>query len=88
MVKKKNIRQRGKISLSRYFRKFNEGDSVAIKREISVGANFPKRLQGRTGVIKGKKGRTYIVKLKDQNLNKEYLIRAIHLNKISQIKSK
>jgi len=88
MVKRKNIRQRGKISLSKYFKKFKEGDFVAIKREISLGANFPKRLQGRTGIVGGKKGRTYIVKLKDQNLNREYLIEAIHLNKINQLKVK
>ncbi|NCN52110.1 50S ribosomal protein L21e [archaeon] len=88
MVRRKNIRLRGKISLSRYFQKFKENDSVAVKREISVGASFPKRLQGRTGVVIGKKGKAYIVKLKDQSKEKEFLINAIHLKKIVSPSSK
>jgi len=82
MARRKNVRLRGKISLSNYFRKFKENDSVAVKREISVGANFPKRIQGRTGIVKGKKGRAYIVKIKDQAKEKEFIIPAVHLKKI------
>jgi len=81
MVRRKNIRLRGKVSLSKYFQKFEENDSVAVKREISVNASFPKRLQGRTGVVKGKKGKAYIIKLKDQAKEKEFLIQPIHLKK-------
>ena len=86
MTKRKGIRLRGKIKLSQYFQKLKKDDSVAIKREISIAASFPKRLQGRTGIIKGKKGRPYLVKLKDNNLEKEYIINAIHLKKIKQVK--
>jgi ribosomal protein L21E len=53
-----------------------------LVREVSLDANFPERLQGRTGVVIGKRGRSYLVKLKDQNKEKEYLIEAIHLKKI------
>ena len=88
MVRRKNIRLRGKVSLSKYFQKFEENDSVAVKREISINASFPKRLQGRTGVVKGKKGKAYIIKLKDQAKEKEFLIQPIHLKKIVSINSK
>jgi len=81
---KKNVRLRGKIRLSEYFKKLKEGDVVAVKREISVVANFPKRMQGRTGIVVGKKGRPYIVKIKDNALEKEYLIEAVHLKKLKQ----
>ena len=83
MVRRENIQLRGKISLSRYFQKFKENDSVAVKREISVNASFPKRLQGRTGIVIGKKGKAYKVKLKDQTKEKEFLINSIHLKKIT-----
>ncbi len=82
MTKRKNIRLRGKLKLSQYFQRLKENDPVAIKREISVIANFPKRLQGRTGIITGKRGRAYIVKIKDFNFEKEHIIEAIHLKKI------
>ncbi len=82
MVQRKAIRTRGKLQFSRYFQEFKEGDSVSVIREKSINSNFPKRLQGRTGQIEGKRGRVYIVKLKDQEKEKRFLIEPIHLKKI------
>ncbi len=83
MVNKKNIRKKGKISLSKYFKKFEKGESVAVTIEQSLNPGFPKRMQGRTGTIEGKKGRAYIVHIKDQNKSKEFLIKPIHLKKLN-----
>lgn len=85
MVRRKQIRSRGKFSFSKYFQNLNEGDSVAIVKEISVDSSFPERLQGRTGVVKGKRGNSYIVSLKDSNKLKEYIVEAVHLKKIKRI---
>ena len=82
MVGKKKVRTRGKLQLSRYFQEFKKGDSVAVVREKSVKSSFPKRIQGRTGRVEDKRGRTYIIKLKDQNKEKKFLIAPIHLKKI------
>lgn len=82
MSKKKPIRSRGKLPLSKYFQKFEKGDRVAVIREKSVNSNFPKQIQGRTGVVKGKRGHSYIVEIKDQNKIKNYIIKPIHLRKI------
>ena len=57
MSKRKKIRTRGKLSLSRYFQELKEGDRVAIAREPSVQSSFPERMQGRTGVVEGKRGK-------------------------------
>ncbi len=86
MVRRKKIRTRGKLSLSRYFQKFKEGDTIAVAKEISLQPRFPKRIQGRTGVVKAKRGRVYMVMIKDQNKEKEYLISPIHLKKIKVLK--
>jgi len=86
MVNKKPFRTRGKLQLSRYFQEFNEGDFVAISREQSIPINFEKRLQGVTGIVEGKRGKAYIVKIKDGNKEKKILIEPIHLKKIKQIK--
>ena len=84
MVRRKNIRLRGKIQFSEYFKSLKNDDTVAVKKEVSVVSNFPERLQGRTGTIKGKRGRAYVVKVRDQGKEKEYLIEPIHLKKLSQ----
>jgi len=86
MTKKKPVRTRGKFSFSRYFQKLREGDSVAVVKEPAVQSSFPVRLQGRTGVVEGKRGKSYIVKIKDQTKEKTFLIEPIHLKKIKQVK--
>lgn len=86
MAGRKDVRTRGKLQLSRYFQKLKAGDSVAVLREVSLVTNFPKRIQGRTGTIVGKRGKAYVIKMKDNAKEKEYIIEAIHLKKIKQIK--
>ena len=79
MARNKKVRTKGKIQLSRYFKKYNERERVAVVRERSIKASFPERLQGRTGIIEGKRGRSYIVKIKDSNKEKKFIIEPIHL---------
>lgn len=88
MVKRKPVRTRGKLKLSRYFQELKKGDRVSVIKEASVGSNFPKRLQGRTGTIESKRGRAYVVKLKDQSKEKLFIIPPIHLKKIKSIEKK
>lgn len=88
MVNKKSMRKRGKVSLSRQFREFKEGDFVAVVREPAVEAHFPKNLQGRTGTIEEKRGRVYLVKIKTYVKEKNFLIEPIHLKKINISKNK
>jgi len=82
MVRGKRIRARGKIPLSRQFQDLKEGDLVTVIREISVASSFPKRLQGRTGVILEKRGKAYIVKIKDVKKEKRFIIEPVHLKRI------
>ena len=82
MVRRKKVRTRGKLQLSRYFQELKEGVKVSIVRERSIAGSFPKRLHGRTGVVEAKRGREYMIKLKDQNKEKRFLIEPIHLKKI------
>jgi len=86
MVKRKAVRTRGKLQLSRYFQEFKEGDAVAVTKEKSIKSSFPVRLQGRTGIIEAKRGKSYVIKIKDQNKEKQFIIEPIHLKKIKQIK--
>ena len=79
MLKRKSVREKGKISLSQYFQEFKKGDRVAVKRELSLRPKFPKQLQGRSGVVEGNRGSSYIVKINDMNKEKTYIIHPVHL---------
>jgi len=76
------MRNKGKIKLSQWFQDLGKGDRVAVVRELAVQPKFPKKLQGRSGVVEGKRGHSYIVKIKDLNKEKTYIIHPVHLRKL------
>ncbi len=82
MSKRKKVRTRGKLQLSRYFQELKEGDRVSLIKEPSVKSSFPERLRGRTGLVVDKRGKAYIIKVKDQNKEKKFIIEPIHLRKL------
>lgn len=79
----KDIRSKGKISLTNYFQKFNENDKVKLLANPSVqkGMYFP-RFHGKFGLIKEKRGSSYIVQIKDGNKQKSLIVHPIHLKKV------
>lgn len=81
MLKKKKVRERGKLRLSQYFKELKEGDRVSIVRELSQKSGFPKTIQGRTGTIEGKRGTAYIVNIRIGK-EKRFLVHPIHLKKL------
>ena len=82
MLKSKRQRDRGKIRLGMYFQELKPGEKVAIVREPSLQPRFPMRIQGRTGVIEGKRGRSFIVKVQEYNQEKRFIIAALHLKRL------
>jgi ribosomal protein L21E len=84
MLKKKSLKDNGKIKLSQYFQTFKNGDRVAVIRELAFQPKFPEKLQGRSGVIKAVRGSCYIVKINDLNKEKDYIIHPVHLKKLKQ----
>ena len=81
----KKVRTKGKLSLSRYFQELKQGERASIKIEGAMQPAFPKRLQGKTGIVKEKRGGHYIVSIKDQDQTKSFLIHPVHLKKIKTI---
>ncbi len=84
MLTHKSIRSRGKVSLTKYFQKFKEGDRVAIVKDLAVQSpGFPERMQGRTGVVLSTQGSSYVVAIKDFSREKKYIVKPIHLRRIT-----
>lgn len=82
MVKRKRIREKGKIKLSEYFKTLKKGDNVAIIKEKSLSFSFPEELQGRSGQVTGSKGSHKLIKLKQGKSEKTYIIHPVHLKKL------
>ena len=82
MGKGKKIREKGKIKFSRAFQEFEKGDRVSVDMEKAHQPRFPHTIQGRTGVVKEKRGRCFLIEIKDLNKEKEYIINPLHLKKI------
>lgn len=82
MAKGKRIREKGKLSLSKYFKKIDNGSNVAIVINKGVRAAFPKRLQGKSGKVVGTRGRFKLVELNDGNKKKTFIVHPIHLKKL------
>jgi len=78
----KSPRDKGKVSLSRYFQSFNIGDKAQLNLEPSVPkGKFCTRYNGKVGLVVGKEGECYNVKIKDIKKEKVILVHPIHLSK-------
>ncbi len=80
---RKNIRARGKISIARYLQQFKIGDRVLLDAEPAVqkGMYHP-RYHSLTGIIVGKRGNGYQVRINDNGNVKDIFVIAIHLRGI------
>lgn len=79
---KKSLRDKGKISINKYFQEFKIGEKVLLKAEpaIQKGMYFP-RFHSKTGLVKGKKGSCYEIIIKDGGKAKMLIVHPIHLQK-------
>jgi|SRR3989344_52329 len=78
----RNYREKGKLSVSKYFQEFKKGEKVGLKLHPAVqkGRFYP-RFHGFTGTITGKiQGSCYEVKIRDGDKEKLVLVHPIHLN--------
>jgi len=82
MARSKKPREKGKVKLSRMFQEIKPGDKVCVDIELSEKANFLGKLQGRTGIVEGKRGKYWMVKIKEIGREKRFIILPIHLKKL------
>ena len=76
----KSKREKGKVSVSRYFQSFDQGARVVLKAEpaIQKGMYFP-RFHGRVGTVLKKRGECYEIEIKDLGKTKTLIVHPIHL---------
>jgi large subunit ribosomal protein L21e len=80
---RKKLEQKARPAITRFLQDFDIGQNVVITLEPSShkGMPFP-RFKGKMGKIVGKRGRSYVVKIKDGNKIKQIISRPEHLKAI------
>ena len=80
-VFRKRVREKGGVPpLSLLMIEYKEGDKVVIKANPAIWAGMPhRRFHGKVGEIIGKRGKSYIVKVRDGNVYKTIIVRPEHL---------
>jgi len=78
-------REHGKLGLSRLLQKYEPGDKVVINIDSSIHKGMPhRRYQGRVGVVRSKRGRSYEVSVTLGDAVKEIVVRPEHLKIFSE----
>ena len=77
---RKKPRERGKVGLSRLLRTYNPGDKVTIRIDSSVHKGMPhRRYHGRVGIVKARRGRSYIIEVAAGNQTRTVIARPEHI---------
>ena len=77
---KKSVR--GMPTVNRQLQNFEIGDKVSIILEPAVTKGMPHpRFHGRVGTVTGKRGRAYLVKIKDIKKEKMFNALPVHLRR-------
>jgi large subunit ribosomal protein L21e len=79
----KRVRDAGLPPLTRSFPGFEVGERASIILDPSVHGGMPHpRFNGKTGVIIGSRGSSYIIRVRDGGLQKELVSRPEHLRRM------
>jgi large subunit ribosomal protein L21e len=77
---REKFRRTGKVPINRFIKNFNIGDRVVIKIDSASSKGMPfKRFQGLSGKIVEKRGKSYLVDIKDGNKTKTVIANPEHL---------
>jgi len=81
-LSKKPRGTKGRLSLRRYLQLFKIGERVNLSIEPSVQKGlYHLAFYGRSGIVKGKKGRCYEVSIKDGGKEKTLIVHPVHLKR-------
>lgn len=77
---KKELRRRGLPPVTSVIQKFTVGQNVHIVCEPSIQKGMPhRRFHGKTGTVVGRRGRAWVLAIRDGNAEKIVIARPQHL---------
>lgn len=80
---RKKVREK-RLRVTKYLQEFKEGDRVCIKIEPASHKGMPHpRYVGKIGIVKGRRGRAYIIEIRNGGKVKTIISRPEHLKMVS-----
>jgi large subunit ribosomal protein L21e len=80
---REKYRRSVRTSINEFFRQFEIGDRVVIDVNSSSQSGMPfRRFQGLSGIVIEKRGKSYLLKIKDGNKTKTITANPEHLKKM------
>ena len=77
---KKDRREKGKVSISKFMQTFKAGQRVHLSIEPSFHkGEYHPRYIGKTGIVKGSRGKCFEVVINDKGKEKMLIIHPVHL---------
>ncbi|MFH1229444.1 MAG: 50S ribosomal protein L21e [Candidatus Aenigmatarchaeota archaeon] len=81
---REKFRRTGLTPISDYIRSFNIGDKVVIRVNSSSQSGLPfRRFQGLSGKVIEKKGRAYVIQIKDGDKTKKVISKPEHIKALA-----
>ena len=81
----KHTREKGKVRITGYLRQFDVGDKIMLTCNPTVAeGTYHMRFHNKNGIIAGKQGECYIVKINDINKEKELIVHPVHIKKLAE----
>ncbi|MBI4360448.1 50S ribosomal protein L21e [Candidatus Micrarchaeota archaeon] len=80
----RNLRAKGRVAITQFLQEFKAGDRVRIDVNTNVLRGRPTtlRFNRKTGLVLGKQGKAYCVRIQDGGKPKEMFILNAHLVKV------
>jgi large subunit ribosomal protein L21e len=79
-ILRKRKRDRGKLTITRQLKEFKVGDTVVINPEPAVQKGMPhRRFFNKHAKVVEKKGKAYVLEVKDQKAMKKVISLPVHL---------
>lgn len=80
------LKRRERTTVNKMLSDLDKGQTVQININSRIHAGIPfRRFQGKTGKISGRRGRSYVVDLKDGNKAKQVVVHPAHLKELKMI---
>lgn len=80
---RKHPRDKGKISLTKFFMPYAVGDRALLSAEPAIQKNlYHQRFHSKAGVVVGKRGDCYEIQIQDGGKQKLVIVHPVHLKKL------
>jgi len=80
------LKRKERTTVNKMLAVIEDGQTVQIHINSRIHAGLPfRRFQGKTGTVSGKRGRSYVVDLRDGNKAKQLIVHPAHLKELKMV---